>query len=108
LDIAIILCLCKAKNLVIALVLSIFFNEADAQNNQFISGILVLYWYKRLLYALSVNVPFTPNISKLSEKIDISRNALVQALQLLSNAELIQILFNQARSTSILNKPDKI
>ena len=26
--------------------MSIFFNEADAQNNQFISGVFVLYWYQ--------------------------------------------------------------
>jgi hypothetical protein len=25
--------------------MSIFFNEVEAQNNQFISGVLVLYWY---------------------------------------------------------------
>jgi len=60
LDIAIVLCLCKAKNLVIALVLSIFFNEADAQNNQFISGVLVLYWYNAPteLFALFVKFHF--------------------------------------------------
>jgi hypothetical protein len=48
LDIAIILCLCKAKNLIIVLAMIRFFNEADAQNNQFISGVLVLYWYYTL------------------------------------------------------------
>ncbi|MBN2778410.1 MAG: DUF86 domain-containing protein [Bacteroidales bacterium] len=36
----------KAKNLVIALAMSIFFNEADVQNNQFILGVLILYWYE--------------------------------------------------------------
>jgi predicted AAA+ superfamily ATPase len=64
--------------------------------------------FKRLLYVLSVNVPFTPNISKLSEKVGLSRNALVEALQLLNKAELIQILYKQTKSISILNKPDKI
>lgn len=63
---------------------------------------------KRLLYVLAVNVPFTPNISKLSEKTGLSRNALVQALQLLNRAELINILYKQMKSISILNKPDKI
>ena len=63
---------------------------------------------KRLLYVLSVNVPFTPNISKLSEKIGLSRNAIIQALQLLDKAELIHILYKQTRSISALSKPDKI
>ncbi|MDY0140461.1 MAG: AAA family ATPase [Bacteroidales bacterium] len=63
---------------------------------------------KRLLYVLSVNVPFTPNISKLSEKVGLSRNATVEALQLLDKAELIHILYKHTKSISILNKPDKI
>lgn len=63
---------------------------------------------KKLLYILSVNVPFIPNISKLSEKVGLSRNALVEALQLLNRAELIQMLYKQSRSISLLNKPDKI
>jgi uncharacterized protein len=63
---------------------------------------------KRLLYVLSVNVPFTPNISKLSEKINLTRNALVQALQLLDKAELINISYYKTKSISILTKPDKI
>ncbi|MDD3741746.1 MAG: AAA family ATPase [Bacteroidales bacterium] len=63
---------------------------------------------KKLLYLLSVNVPFIPNISKLSEKVGLTRNALVLALQLLNKAELIHILYKQTKSISILNKPDKI
>ncbi|MEX1190565.1 MAG: AAA family ATPase [Brumimicrobium sp.] len=63
---------------------------------------------KRLLYVLSSNVPFTPNINKLSEQIQLNRNALVRALQLLSKAELIHTLYKKTRSISTLNKPDKI
>ncbi len=63
---------------------------------------------KRLLYVLSANVPFTPNISKLSEKVGLSRNSIVEALQLLDKAELIHILYKHTKSISILNKPDKI
>lgn len=63
---------------------------------------------KRLLYVLSTNVPFTPNISKLSEKVGLHRNNLVQALQLLSKAQLIRLLYKKNKSISILNKPDKI
>ncbi|MBS3807969.1 MAG: ATP-binding protein [Bacteroidales bacterium] len=64
--------------------------------------------FKRLLYVLATNVPFTPNISKLSEKINLHRNALVHALQWFSKAELLHILYKQTRSISVLSKPDKI
>lgn len=63
---------------------------------------------KRLLYVLSSNVPFTPNISKLAEKLSMNRNLLVQALQLLEKAELIHLLYKKNKSISILTKPDKI
>ncbi|MFW5766917.1 MAG: ATP-binding protein [Bacteroidota bacterium] len=63
---------------------------------------------KRLLYVLSVNVPFTPNVTKLSEKVGLTRNAVIEALDLLERAELIQMLYKKTRSISVLNKPDKI
>jgi len=63
---------------------------------------------KRLLFVIASNVPFTPNISKLSEKLGMPRNTLVQALQLLEKAELIHTLTKTSRSVSILSKPDKI
>jgi len=64
--------------------------------------------FKRLLYVISTNVPFIPNITKLSERIGVSRNLLVQALQLLEKAELIHALYKGSKSISVLNKPDKI
>ena len=62
----------------------------------------------QLLYILSVNVPFKPNISKLSEKIGITRNTLLQYIHYLEKAKLINILETAGKSTSILQKPDKI
>ena len=64
--------------------------------------------FKRLLYVLACNVPFTPNISKLAEKISINRNTLIHALQLLEKAELIHTLVKKNKSISTLSKPDKI
>jgi predicted AAA+ superfamily ATPase len=63
---------------------------------------------KRLLYIISSNVPFTPNIQKLSDSIQLNRNALVRALQLLDKAALIRMIYKHTRSVSLLNKPDKI
>lgn len=64
--------------------------------------------FKRLLYVIATNVPFIPNIKKLSERIGVNRNILVQALQLLEKAELIHTLYKKNKSISVLNKPDKI
>ncbi len=63
---------------------------------------------KRLLYVLASNVPFIPNISKLSEKININRNNLVETLRLMEKAELIMTCIKKNKSISYLNKPDKI
>jgi len=63
---------------------------------------------KKLLFAISTSVPFTPNISKLSERTGISRNALVKALYYLHKARLIIILNKNNKGISILSKPDKI
>ena len=63
---------------------------------------------KRLLFVIASNVPFTPNIQKISDSIELNRNALIRALQLLDKAELIRMIYKQTRSISVLNKPDKI
>jgi hypothetical protein len=63
---------------------------------------------KRLLFVVSSNVPFTPNIQKISDNIQLNRNALVRSLQLLDRAALIRMVYKHTRSISILNKPDKI
>ncbi len=64
--------------------------------------------FKRLLYVLASNVPFIPNISKLSEKININRNNLVETLRLMEKAELITTCIKKNKSISYLSKPDKI
>ena len=64
--------------------------------------------FKRLLYILAMNVPFTPNISKLSQQIKIHRNKLAEALHIMSKAQLINILYKKNKSVSMLNKPDKV
>ncbi len=63
---------------------------------------------KRLLYILSLSVPFTPNISKLSKQTNLPRNTLVKVLHWLSKAQLIHIYYNAGKSVSSLNKPDKV
>ena len=77
---------------------------------QFVEGFITANTRKiyQLLYLLSVSVPFKPNISKLSEKIGITRNTLLQYLHYLEKAKLVNMLSAAGRSTSILQKPDKL
>ena len=63
---------------------------------------------KQLLYILSANVPFKPNIVKLSEKTGINRNTLVTYIHYLEKAQLINAIYPSGISTSILQKPEKI
>jgi len=63
---------------------------------------------KRLLFAISTSAPFTPNIVKLSERIEISRQALIKALHYLERARLIILLQKRNKGISILSKPDKV
>ena len=63
---------------------------------------------KKLLYLLSVSVPFTPNIAKLSEATEISRPTLYEYLERLQDAKLLNLLRPHGRGYEILTKPDKI
>lgn len=62
----------------------------------------------QLFYILATNVPFKPNITKLSEKTGINRNTLVQYLHYLEMARLVNFLSAKGPSISNLQKPDKI
>jgi len=63
---------------------------------------------KKLLAVISTLVPYTPNISKLSAEIEISRNSMLSYIHLLHQARLIFALGQAANGLSILTKPDKI
>ena len=77
---------------------------------QFIAGFNPHHSRKiyQLLYILSTNVPFKPNITNLSEKTGISRNMVVEYLYYLNNAKLINSFSAAGKSISTLQKPDKI
>lgn len=62
----------------------------------------------QLLAILAENVPFKPNISKLSDKIGISRQTVVQYLHYLEKARLINTLSTAGASISTLQKPEKV
>lgn len=77
---------------------------------QFIAGFNPNHARKiyQLLYILATNVPFKPNITKLSEKTNIHRNNIIEYLHYLNSARLINSLSAAGKSISTLQKPDKI
>lgn len=63
---------------------------------------------KSLLGILSSGVPNTVDTVKLSSMAEMSRNTLLQYLQNLSEARLIQLLYSDVTNVKRLQKPDKI
>jgi predicted AAA+ superfamily ATPase len=68
----------------------------------------LIYKFKKLLFLISRSVPFTPNVTKLSEQIGVSRPTLILGLNLLEKAGLILQLSKVDKGIGILTKPDKI
>lgn len=62
----------------------------------------------QLLYIISQQVPFKPNVSSLAEKSHIHRNSMGNYLQFLADARLIDLQHPAGRSVATLQKPEKI
>ncbi len=60
-----------------------------------------------LLHIISESVPFKPNISKLSERIGINRNSLVQFIRYLEDIRVIKCLYADTKDIGVLQKPEK-
>ena len=63
---------------------------------------------KQLLQIIASSAPFVPNITKLSERIGISRNALIAYLFYLDEVRLVNALYKDSEGVSKLQKPDKL
>ena len=63
---------------------------------------------KKLLISIASSAPFTPNITKLSEKVGVSRNTLIQAIKILDRAGLVNELYKDASGIGVLTKPEKL
>ncbi|WP_010417238.1 ATP-binding protein [Anaerophaga thermohalophila] len=61
-----------------------------------------------LLHIISESAPFKPNISKLSERIGISRNSLVHFIRYLEDIRVIKCLYANTKGIGALQKPEKI
>lgn len=69
---------------------------------------ILIYKLKRLLHAIAESSPFVPNISKLSERIGVSRPTLLKTLGYLEKALLITMASKPQKGISALSKPDKL
>ncbi len=81
--------------------------ESDLRAYYDLGSDMVLYLLK-LLSILADTAPFTPNISKLSQRVGTTRNTLVELLRYLEQAQLIHRLFRKAEGITRLQKPDKL
>jgi predicted AAA+ superfamily ATPase len=63
---------------------------------------------KKLIYLICVSEPFELNITKLSQKIEISRNYLYQYIYYLEKGDIFNILNSKTRGDAIFVKPQKI
>ena len=63
---------------------------------------------KKLFYILSSMVPFTPNISQLSQMVDVTRQSLMNYLLLLEKAHAVLLLNKEATGIRQMVKPEKI
>lgn len=63
---------------------------------------------KRLLLILSEQVPFQPNISKLSKDLAVSRSLLLKMIDLLSEGLITRSLFLPSLQPKAAAKPDKL
>lgn len=63
---------------------------------------------EKLLVAIAQNVPFTPNISKLSERLGMSRVFLINVIKLLNRIDLVMEVYKPTKSIGALTKPEKL
>lgn len=86
----------------ISLILEIDFNAVENITYQDSRKI------KKLLVAIAQSAPFTPNISKLSERLGVQRAFLINALRLLDRADLIMELYKPTTGIGAFTKPEKL
>jgi predicted AAA+ superfamily ATPase len=63
---------------------------------------------KKLLYILSKNTPYTPNVEELAKQVGTTRDSLLKFLYFLDKAQIIKWLGRDKFGINYLNKPDKL
>jgi hypothetical protein len=68
----------------------------------------MLFKLKRLIRLIATSVPFTPNVSELSQKTGISIPSLLRAFDLLERVRILQSLHKPNPGIGALTKPEKL
>lgn len=63
---------------------------------------------KKLIYVISSSVPFKANVTKLAERIGVSRNTILMFFDFLEQAQIINYLNTPQKGLGRLTKPEKI
>lgn len=63
---------------------------------------------KKLLGVVAGSAPFTPNVSKIADKLNVGRNTIYNYLNHLEDAHILNLTHKTGRGISILQKPDKV
>jgi len=63
---------------------------------------------KKLLGVIAGTAPFTPNVSKIANKLNVGRNTIYNYLKHLEDAHILNLTHKTGRGISILQKPDKV
>jgi len=67
-----------------------------------------IYNLKKLFYLVATSQPFTPNISKLSSQLGISKEYIYTYIEELQKANLFTLLYPRAKGLKLVRKPQKI
>ncbi|MBV6642851.1 MAG: ATP-binding protein [Cyclobacteriaceae bacterium] len=63
---------------------------------------------KKLLGVIAESAPFTPNITKIADRLKIGRNTVLNYLKHLSDAYILNLAHQPGKGMSILQKPEKV
>lgn len=63
---------------------------------------------KKLLGVIAGTAPFSPNISKIANKLNVGRTTVYNYLKHLEDAHILNLIHKTGRGISVLQKPDKI
>jgi len=63
---------------------------------------------KKILSVIAQSAPFKPNIQKISDRVEVTRNSLVVYIRYLEDAGIIKQLFTDVTGVGSLQKPQKV
>lgn len=72
------------------------------------TDISIIYKIKQLLYIISQSVPFKPNISALANKIKTTRKTVLDYINYLHEADILNLIHKDVYGVSLLQKPEKL